>query len=149
MERDGASEQVPEATPSEDVATDEGATAMDTENTDGGADASEGIAPAEGPQPAPTPLLEERARMLEERARTLAFQEDEELKRGSRLMIIPPASPAREKHQDTRNPAIARHRSAVNSALQAGTSRGVNMIPTLVPTIPGASIYLDAQQTGR
>ncbi|WZN59909.1 hypothetical protein HKI87_02g14370 [Chloropicon roscoffensis] len=93
-------------------------------------------------QPGQNSLLPEKALQLEERARQLAFLEDQELKRGSTLNIIPP-TPIKKTNQ---SPAVAAAQQAVISTLrQHGTSPQVAPNPVLVPTVPLAATYLHQQ----
>ena len=88
-------------------------------------------------------LLNEKALQLEERARQLAFLEDQELKRGSSLNIIPP-TPIVKRNQ---SPAVAAAQQAVITTLrQHGTSPQIGTVsPVLVPTMPLAASYLHQQ----
>ena len=87
-------------------------------------------------------LLGDKAHQLEERARQLAFLEDQELKRGSTLNIIPPTPIKKTNH----SPAVAAAQKAVISTLRqhaAGPPIAPN--PVLVPTMPLAATYLHQQ----
>ncbi|QDZ20694.1 hypothetical protein HOP50_04g32160 [Chloropicon primus] len=86
-------------------------------------------------------VLGQKAHQLEERARQLAFLEDQELKRGSTLNIIPP-TPIKKTSQ---SPAVAAAQQAVISTLRHSTTPQVAPNPVLVPTVPLAASYLHQQ----
>jgi len=89
-------------------------------------------------------MMEKKAHQLEERARQLAFLEDQELKRGSSLNIIPP-TPTVKRNQ---SPAVAAAQQAVITTLrQQSTSQTQigTVSPVLVPTMPLAASYLHKQ----
>jgi hypothetical protein len=91
-----------------------------------------------------TGMLEQKAHQLEERARQLAFLEDQELKRGSSLNIIPP-TPTVKRNQ---SPAVAAAQQAVITTLRQQSTNQTQIgtvAPVLVPTMPQAASYLHKQ----